>query len=344
MQIHTFVARIFKKSNKNNCDKKYAFIDDCDCDIVENENECESDLEDISNMSISKLLNIANHYCAYMSGYTYKLSQIKKYDWLSQENLQMCIDRIKKQISGQAEHEQIVNYENDILEQHKKQLVGSIDCIDGKNIWEIKCVKELKDEHYLQLAIYAHMMNEIINKQISLKQKKIAEINSDIDKIKENIKEIDNKYVNYQLKINDIIIFNINNNKEVGVITYIFKNNKINVRVNNKVEKIEKNSIICYDKLIQLSDKLNKLNEQLINKLNEEHKLNEQNDELKKYMECYNYYLFNILTDEIYQISASPDELKLMVDYLIDNKLNSDNILSDKDFLIKINAISSIYI
>lgn len=52
------------------------------------------------------------------------------------------------------------NYEIEVIKEEylsKKNLVGFIDCIDNKNIYEFKFVNEIKDEHKIQLCIYIYL-------------------------------------------------------------------------------------------------------------------------------------------------------------------------------------------
>jgi hypothetical protein len=138
----------------------YSFTD-CDGNIDAKDVDYldDDDLYDISRLTPAKLLKISNRYCAFMTGYYYKLNQISSYDWLTKDHLQICTSRLKQQISDSAKFEKITRFSNEELRNNNKLLIGSVDCIDGDNIWEFKCVEELKDEHFIQLAIYAFMLN-----------------------------------------------------------------------------------------------------------------------------------------------------------------------------------------
>jgi hypothetical protein len=109
----------------------------------------------------NKLLYLATRYCSYRSGYKFKNVQIKYHTWLSLKNFDKCNLRCKSlNISSRSQfeslfeckikvprHDQVAEYE----------ISGCADCIDGNNFYEFKCVKELKPEHFLQLAIYMYM-------------------------------------------------------------------------------------------------------------------------------------------------------------------------------------------
>ncbi len=185
---------MYKKNN-------YSFVNSEEDDEIEyNENESEEDdamiLDniDIFNLLIEQLLFIANHYCAYTSGYNYKLNQIKYYDWLSVENLDKCYDRLNNIISKKAVFEKKIEV-SDQKELLNKELVGFIDCIDscedGYKIFEFKCVNELKQEHFIQLAIYVYI-NEITNGGINEKPNRYFLYNILDDEMYEVLFSLDN--------------------------------------------------------------------------------------------------------------------------------------------------------
>lgn len=134
-----------------------------DCPFTEI-NELEKDEDDIDinkinlqTMSEKELLYIANRWSSYKSGYIFKLYQINNYDWLSKENLEKCMKRLGAlNISEKAEFEKRFVLENrsELLD---RKIIGYIDCIDGDNIYEFKCVNKLENENYLQLAIYMYL-------------------------------------------------------------------------------------------------------------------------------------------------------------------------------------------
>ena len=58
----------------------------------------------------------------------------------------------------------------------------------------------------------------------------------------------------------------------------------------------------------------------------------------------YYYYLYNILTDEMFEISANIDDLKQMIEFLIDYKYNTKRKISDQQFIEQNNNISNKYL
>ena len=118
--------------------------------ILDEEEDKDMDLE---LLSPSQLLWIANKWCSKKSGLLFKLYQIQVYDWLTKENLDICMNRLEKlniSIASEFEKKMIVEYK-------QIKLYGYFDCMDKNNVYEFKCISELKKENYLQLAIYMFM-------------------------------------------------------------------------------------------------------------------------------------------------------------------------------------------
>nr|QBK89328.1 MAG: UvrD/REP helicase [Mimivirus LCMiAC02] len=160
---------------------KYKDDSDSDSDNNNNNNNNRSNIDidkiDINNITPSELLYLANNWNAYKNQYIFKLNQIKKYDWLSKENLNKCVKRLEKYISSNAIFEkQYILTEQEL---RNKRLIGYVDCIDlidinkskdkVVNLWEFKCVSELQTEHKLQLALYMYLHLKILNKRSNIK-------------------------------------------------------------------------------------------------------------------------------------------------------------------------------
>lgn len=171
-------------------DINYMFLNDSSDSSDE---ETFSDPITIGNITPSSLLYIANKWNSEASGYIFKLKQIKKYDWLSNDDLQLAYERIKKYISNESLFEVFFNIENK-PELYNKKLIGVIDCIDNTRIWEFKCVKELDHIHQIQLAIYMYMFymkNNDIDCNFylfNILNENIIEIKSDLLNLKSMIK------------------------------------------------------------------------------------------------------------------------------------------------------------
>ena len=188
--------------------------------------------EIINNSSKENLLKITNNWCSHKSGYIFKNTQITNYDWLTNDILESCINRLKSlNISNNAIFEQELKHT--IL---NRNIIGYYDCLDNNNFYEFKCVKELKNEHFIQLAIYAYL-NEVNN-------------NNNIIKLQNQVNEL---------------------NKLQNDFDALIKINEIEIKISN------------------LS--------------------------VKK-----NYYLYNILSDELFQIYFSFENLETMISNLINYK------------------------
>ncbi len=119
----------------------------------------------------SNLLLIANLWNSFSSGFIFKLNQIIHYDWLGQDQLNNCMDRLSKlNITSNAQFEVRMELEGE-PELLDRKIIGYIDCIDKPNaiidskckdlkhriIYEFKCTSKLEDVHILQLAIYMYL-------------------------------------------------------------------------------------------------------------------------------------------------------------------------------------------
>ena len=236
----------------------------------------------LENIKQDELLYISNLYCSFRSGFLFKTYQIKNYDWLSSDNLTLCLDRLNKlNISNNVKFE--IGYDIEttksepLPELTNRKLIGYIDCIDGNNIYEFKCVQKLENDHILQLGIYMYLHESKLRK-------------TKMDNIK--------KYNNDIIKNNNIIL-------------------TLNIEYEIKYLNIE-NEI--------LNDKINKLTK-----------------ELEYCIITNNYYLYNIISDEMIKISCNFFELTEMIKFLIDEKFKLNETITDDKFILKFKKIFNKY-
>jgi hypothetical protein len=230
--------------------------------------------EIINNCSKENLLKITNNWCSHKSGYIFKNTQITNYDWLTDKMLDSCVNRLKSlDISGDVKFEQELKHT--VL---NRNIIGYYDCLNIRrgaslannsehhkhrevnNFYEFKCVKEIKNEHYIQLAIYAYLYEVNNNNVISKLQDETVELNklqNDFDAL---------------MRINDI------------------------------------------------ETKISDLKAQT------------------------NYYLYNILSDELFQINFTFENLETMVHNLIHYKYYNNHDMNDDVFLEKNLAILQKYL
>ncbi len=104
---------------------------------------------------IEGLLRYATIISSYKSNMAYKINQMEEYNWLSNNLLDRCIENMYKlNISNNSKFEFYREYHYS----QKMKIIGMVDCIDKNNVYEFKCVKELTDEHILQLVIYKYIL------------------------------------------------------------------------------------------------------------------------------------------------------------------------------------------
>lgn len=130
--------------------------------VFENYSREESPLDYSFDMTPENLLRLANQYCAYRTEYIYKLNQIDRYDWLTDEHLVLAMERMKGHLSAECNFEIEVNTQKSIL---GKNVNGRLDIFDRKTntLWEIKAVKTLKFDHLIQTAIYGYLFQKLLD-------------------------------------------------------------------------------------------------------------------------------------------------------------------------------------
>lgn len=202
-------------------------------------------------ITVEQLLFISNLWNTISSGYTYKLKQINYYNWLNKSKLDECVERMKKYIGESAVFERPFMVEDE-PELAGHALQGDIDCIDGNNIWEFKCVQQIDDIHVLQLALYAYLYEK-----------------------------------NYVFDIGDTVNYTHYKNVVSGVIENILSNG----------------DLLISGKRIKISRVVR------------------------------NYYLFNILNNEVMKITFDMEKLSKMVGYLIYCKYSNNKFKNDIDFI-----------
>jgi hypothetical protein len=103
-------------------------------------------------------LKLANIFSAYTSGYIYKIAQIKEYTWLDQNDIDSLVSVLESSVKGNPEtmmFEESLEYLGYEFNNRQIHLAGRADLIDDEILWEIKCVDTIRDEHIIQLALYA---------------------------------------------------------------------------------------------------------------------------------------------------------------------------------------------
>ena len=206
-----------------------------------NNNICFIDNININNLQIKDMLKIANYFNSYQTKYIHKIKQIKHYNWINDEQIKKCTNRMKKIIKKSSKYEIEVTKEKYL---NNKNLVGFIDCIDDKNIYEFKFVNEIKDEHKIQLCIYIYLfcLNNNIKTEEEMKKYNYYLFNiknNNLIQFKTTYEKICNMY-------NEIINYKLNGWKKKSDVEFVkqienisFFESKINIIKDDKKDNEE---------------------------------------------------------------------------------------------------------
>ena len=105
---------------------------------------------------VAKLLKATVATLADDTGYKHLRDwQIRQWDWLTPAHLTTCVQRLHAAVLGDEEKPQ---FEVEIA---AGNLTGRLDAVVGSSVWEFKCTGELTEDHKLQLAFYAWMVQTV---------------------------------------------------------------------------------------------------------------------------------------------------------------------------------------
>jgi DNA polymerase III delta prime subunit len=106
----------------------------------------------------SDFIHLANIWQCHCTSFNFKLAQITKYDWLTQDMVDECFTVLEKYLSTKStKYEVEIHHKYFVSGFGNVDIQGRMDAVSDTIIWELKCVKELQMEHFLQLIIYAWM-------------------------------------------------------------------------------------------------------------------------------------------------------------------------------------------
>ena len=194
---------------------------------------------------ISAYLCMGNLYIALREKIYSKLTQIDKYDWLTNDMIKMCHNNLSSNVGANAKYEQeLGNFENSEgkFHIHKTNMYGSIhikgrvDAYDDTTLWEFKCVSIIQFEHLIQLIVYAWLWEKCMKDAYGIKKYKIL-----------NIKSREVRELMYESYIIDEIMSILFENK------YYKKEKDTDIIFIEKCIKIRKsieNNDICLDNII----------------------------------------------------------------------------------------------
>ena len=175
---------------------------------------------DINNISIQQLLFISNFWKYFKDGYIFKLYQIQNYDWLTQSHIDQAISRIKNLNIIDPKFEVKFSIDNSNSKYpflSNRQIIGFVDCLSQDSVFEFKCVNQLTDEHFIQLAIYMFLIPSFQNYNFYLYNiidDQMFQITSTQNKLNQMIQFLlEHKYSKKQFIPDDIFLQNIHNIK-----------------------------------------------------------------------------------------------------------------------------------
>lgn len=133
-----------------------------------------------SRFNIIPFLRFINVYEYCTSGYNFKINQIKRYNWITQQHLNLSSKRLKKMFNSNStipKRNDTIEFETTIemLFDHNGDVYtgnialphihigGRIDAIDHVNkcVYELKCTNEIKLEHRVQTALYMFIFGKM---------------------------------------------------------------------------------------------------------------------------------------------------------------------------------------
>ena len=193
--LHMIITSILTNSHDN----EYLFLKE---KIKELPEEC---------TTIYHYLHLSNMYVSVREKLYFKLNQIQKdeYNWLSNEMISTCFDRMNTILSKecinehneftaniektfiQPQHEEMYDVIDRILiEYFPKELfrfTARVDLETDSTVWEIKCTTDITAEHFLQVVVYAWLwkcaMDEKEFKILNIKTGEIYKLNATLEQL-----------------------------------------------------------------------------------------------------------------------------------------------------------------
>lgn len=130
-----------------------------------------NEIAQIDNSNFSYFLRLAIIHQYAMTGFESKMNQINLYlnhhdSWLNGDDIQKCHHCLDKNLQNSS----IIYFEvpvKSVATNLLPQISGQIDVVINKNdtIWELKCTDKIRDEHLLQLGLYAYIYMKMESKR-----------------------------------------------------------------------------------------------------------------------------------------------------------------------------------
>lgn len=112
-------------------------------------------------LEIPILLKVVMDYNSLCNGYIGRQMQIDSTNWLTQENLEDC----RKRLNNLDIEDTNLTFEKNVIrhvtcKNKEFNLIGTIDLMNDSSVYEFKAKKEIDDVDFLQLLLYAFLMEE----------------------------------------------------------------------------------------------------------------------------------------------------------------------------------------
>lgn len=164
--IPTIYEHRFRGTISIQDDIKEQFINQLQKDSIVDE-ELKANLESVLKepKTPADYLLLANVYSSYISGFLFKVKQIKKYTWLPVKTMEKLLsvltNTIGKKDNEKQTFEETLSLVGYVWRKKTLQIEGRADLIDSTTLWELKCVDSIKAEHCIQLALYAWLWQTV---------------------------------------------------------------------------------------------------------------------------------------------------------------------------------------
>jgi len=136
--------------------------DDSDADEDDEDDKSVKPLDhEMTDVEIRELLQLSTQWCCDKSGFTFKKSQIRKYDWIPATVFKTAHQRLTNLFASASRSTMdqfAFEVQSLVFHGQNMAIVGFMDliytCGTMKNLYEFKVVNELTNEHVLQVVIY----------------------------------------------------------------------------------------------------------------------------------------------------------------------------------------------
>ena len=113
--------------------------------------------------NINDNLYLANFYLSLVENVFFKLVDIKNYDWINKNQINICIENMDNKIIKELEYEKIITFNYQSNKYGDLNIIGRINAYNHNNIYQIVSVDNINIEHLLDLICKAWLHLNINN-------------------------------------------------------------------------------------------------------------------------------------------------------------------------------------